>query len=96
MKSDKHVDIYGESSEAIGIKTHLRGPMDLAKTSILRFHVGDLYLPERRNRSTNSRAKEEVDAQMCPCGKAVNSRTHGAGESDLSKKERDVVNEETR
>ena len=40
------------------------------KTLKLRFRVGDLDLPERRQRYTSSRGEEE-DAQMCPYGKAV-------------------------
>ena len=53
------------------MKTYLPGPMDYVKTLKL---VRDLDLPERRKRCTTSR--EEEDAQMCPCGKAVEGRTH--------------------
>ena len=63
------------------MKTYAR-PTELAKTLKLRFRVGDLDLPERRKRYTTSWGEEEVDAQMCPCGKAAESRTHilrGAG-----------------
>ena len=41
------------------------GPMNFAKTLILRFRVGDLELPERGKMYTGSREDEEVDAQMC-------------------------------
>ena len=51
----------------------MHSPMDFAKTLKLRFRVGDLDLPVRRERYTSSRA-EEVDAQMCPYGKAIASR----------------------
>ena len=55
------------------MKACLHGPLDYAKTLKLRFRVGSLDLPERRNKYTinNSREEEEEDAQMCPCGKAV-------------------------
>ncbi|CAM9266356.1 unnamed protein product, partial [Laminaria digitata] len=34
-----------------------------------RFRVGDLDLPERRNRYTSSRAEEEKGAEGCACGR---------------------------
>ena len=58
-----------------GLKTYLHGPMDYAKPLKLRFRVGGLGLPERRKRGASSREEEEEDAQMCPCGKAVEIRT---------------------
>ena len=73
------------------MKTYVHGPMDYAKTLKLRFRVGDRGLPDRRKRYASSREEEEM-AQMCPCGKAVESRTHTAvGECDMYKKERDVL-----
>ena len=63
--------------------------MDYAKTLKLRFRVGDLDLPERRKRYTSSR--EEEIAQMCPCAKAEESRTHIVGECEIYKNERDVL-----
>ena len=69
----------------------MHGPMDYAKTLKLRFRVGDLDLPERRKRYTSSRGEEEEDAQMCPCGKAVESRTHIVRECEIYKKERNVL-----
>ena len=68
----------------------MHGPMDYAKTLKLRFRVGDLDLPERRKRYASSREEEEI-AQMCPCGKAVESRTHIVGECEIYKEEPDVL-----
>ena len=42
----------------------------------------------------SSRGEEEEDAQMCPCGKAVESRTHRVGGCERYKEERDVFLEE--
>ena len=75
------------------MKTRLHGPMDFAKSLKLRFRVGDLDLPERRKRYTSSRQEEEVDAQTCPCGKAIESTTHIVGEYEMYKEERDVSEE---
>ena len=51
------------------MKAFLHGPLDYAKKLKLRFRVGGLDLPERRNRSyTGSGEEEDVDAHMCPCG----------------------------
>ena len=72
---------------------YLYGPIDFAKTRKLRFGVGDL--PERRIRCTSSR-EEEVDAQMCPFGKAIEGRTHIVGECEVYKEERGVLEEEMR
>ena len=71
-------------------ETHLHGPMDCSKTMKLRFRVGDLDLPERRKRCASSREEEEI-SQMCPCGKAVESRTRIVGEFEIYKEERDVL-----
>ena len=48
VKEEEHLEIYAGLREEIGMKTHLHGPMDYAKTLKLRFRVGDLDLPERR------------------------------------------------
>ena len=53
-------------------------------------------LPERSKRYTSSREEEEIDTQMCPCGKAIESRTHIVGECEIYKEERDVLEEEMR
>ena len=47
-------------------------------------------------RHTGSREEEEEDAQMCPCGKANESRTHIVGEGEMYKEERAVLEEGTR
>ena len=57
----------------------MHGPVNYAKTLKLRFRVGDLDLPEGRKKDTSRRGGEEEDAQMCPCGKAIESRTHMVG-----------------
>ena len=82
MKEEEHLEIYGGLREETGMKTYLHGPMDYAKTPKLRFSVWDLDLQERRQRYTSSREEEEEDAQMYPCGKAVESRTHIVGECE--------------
>ena len=74
----------------------MHGPMDYAKTLTVRVRVEDLDLPERRKRYTSSREKEKEHARMCPCGKAVESRAHIAGECEIYKKERDVLEGEVR
>ena len=81
----------------------MHGPRGFGKTLKLRFRVGDLDLPGRRKNYTNCPEEEEeeeeeeegVDAQMCPCGKAIESRTH-IGECDTYKEEQNVLNEEIR
>ena len=67
-------------------------PMGFAETLRLRLRIGDLDLPKIRKRYTSSR-KEEVDAHLCPCGKAIESRTHIAGTCGMYKEERDVLEE---
>ena len=54
--------LYGGLREDIGIETYLLGPMDYAKKLKLRFLVGNLDPPERRNRYTGSRDEEDMDA----------------------------------
>ena len=56
------------------------------------FGVGDLDLPERRKRYTNS-PEEDVATHMCPCGTALESRTHIAGECETYKEDRDALEE---
>ena len=55
--------------------------------------MGDLDPPKRRKRYTSSREEEVVDAQMCPCGQAVESKTHIEGECKMYKEERDAPKE---
>ena len=95
MNLENHLEIYGGLSEGLGMETCLHGPMDFAKTLKLRFRVGYLDLPERRKRYTSSRGEEEVDAQICPCCKAIESRTHTV-EYEMYDEERDVLEEEMR
>ena len=70
MKEEEHWKICDGLREEIGIKTYLHDPVDYAKTLKLLFRMGDLDLPGRRKRYTSSR-REEEDAHMRPCGKAV-------------------------
>ena len=69
VKEEERLEIYGGSKDEIGMKTYLYGPVDYTRMLKLRFRVGGLNMPERRKRYTSSRGEE--DAQMCPCGKAV-------------------------
>ena len=50
----------------------------------------------RRQRYTSSREEEGEDAQMCPCGKAIERRTHIVGECEIRKEERGVLEGEMR
>ena len=68
--------------------------MDYANKVKLRFRVGDLDLPEIGKRYTSSR-EEDVTTHMCPCGTAIESRTHIVRECGMYKEERDAL-EETR
>ena len=76
------------------MNTYWHGSIDFAKTLKLRFRVGALDLPEIRKRYTSSR-EDWVDARMCPCGEAIESRTHIVGEREMYKEEWDVL-EKTR
>ena len=63
----------------------------------LRFRVGELDpLDPKKEVHTSSRVEEEGDAQTCSCSKAIESRTHLAGECEMHKEEQDVLEEETR
>ena len=66
-------------------------PNELHEMLKLRFRAGDLDLLEKRKRYTSSREEEEINAQMCPCGKAIESRSH-----EMYKEEWDVLEEERR
>ena len=70
------------------MKTCSYGPLDYAKTLKLQFRVGGLNRPERRG--TRSREGEQ-DAQMCPCGKAKESRSDIVEECETYKEECDVL-----
>ena len=71
VKEEGHLRDIRRLREEIGMKTYLHGPMDCAKTLKVRCRVGDLDVPQRRNRYTSGREEEEEDAQMCPCGNAA-------------------------
>ena len=93
VKEEEHLQIYGRSREEIGMKTCFHSQLDYAKTLKLRFRVGDLDQPERRKLYASSREEEEI-TQMCPCGKAVESRIHIVGECEIYKQERDALEKE--
>ena len=84
MKEEGHLEIYEGLRKEIGMKTYLHGLMDHVKTPKLRFCTRNLDLPESRERYTSSREEEE-DAQMCPCGRAVEIRADIVGECDIYK-----------
>ena len=80
MKEEEHFrDARGVEGRYWNENVFLHGRMDFAKKLKLRFRVGDLGLPERRKRYTSSRKEEDVDAQVCPCGTTIESRTHIVG-----------------
>ena len=74
------------------MKTCFHGRMDFAKTLKLRIRACYLDPRERGKRSASSR-EEEGDTQMCPCGKAIKSRTHTVGKCEMYKEERYVLEE---
>ncbi|CAM9883478.1 unnamed protein product, partial [Sphacelaria rigidula] len=91
VEEEEHLKIHGGLGEGTRIKTYLHGPaIDAAKNIKLRFRVGDLDLPERRNKYASSREEEE-DAQNCPCGKAIEIRSRIVAECELYKAKRDVI-----
>ena len=50
VKEEEHLKIYGGLREGIGIgNIYLHDPVDAANILRLRFWVGDLDLPERRD-----------------------------------------------
>ena len=93
VKAEKHGEIYGGLRENVGMKMYLHGPTDCAKTLKLQFRGGDVDLPERRKKYTNSREEEDVAINRCLCGTAVESRTHIVGECEICKEERDALEE---
>ena len=91
------MEIYGGVRDGIGMKTLLHGPMDFTKKpwNCDLAEVTWTYQKEGRG-NTSSREEEEVHAQMYPCGKPLESRTHILGECEMHEEERDVLEEETR
>ena len=67
--------------------------MHYAKILKLRFRV-ETWTCEKEEIGTtcaSSRGEEEEIAQMCPCGEAVESRTHVVGECETYCEERNVL-----
>ena len=62
-------------------------PHENAETAISCWGPGPT---RKRKRYVSSREEEEI-AQMCPCVKAVESRTHLVGECEICKEERDLL-----
>ena len=93
VKEEEHLEISRVLKEEIGMKPYLHGPMDYGQRLKLRFCVGDLDRSERKKSYTSSREEVEEDAQMCPRGKAVESRTHIVEKCEMYKEERDVLAE---
>ena len=67
-------------------------PNGLREKLDLRCCVGDLDLPEIRKKYTSRREEEDVATNMCPCGTAIESRTHIA-ECEIYQEERDALEE---
>ena len=80
----------------MGRKTYVHGPIDNAKTKKLQLRARGPGPAIKRKRCTNSRKEEEKDAQMCPCGRAKESRTHIVGYCETYKEVWDVLEEELR
>ena len=55
VKKNKHLEIYRELREDIGIKTHLHGQMDYTRTLKLRFPSG----PTRKKKKVHCSSREE-------------------------------------
>ena len=91
------MEVYGGVKRTEG-NTYSHCPTDIVKKKKFkrRFRVGCLDLPERRKRRIGSREKEEVNAQVCPCGKALKSRTHTVEENEINKAKQDVFEEDIR
>ena len=89
MKEEKHLEIHGGLREDIGMKTCLHGPMNYAKQLELRFRVGDLDLPERRDIPVVERRTWLPN--MCPCCTTIQSRTHIVRGCEIYKEEPDAL-----
>ena len=50
----------------------------------------------KKKRHTTKRVEEEKDKKNCPCGEAIESRTHMVAEYELYQEERDVLEGEMR
>ena len=80
-------DIRGIKRKYMGKNVFAR-PNGLSENAYTAF-LGKRIGPARKKRYTSSR--KEQDAQMCPCGKATESRTHVVGECEMYKGERGVL-----
>ena len=69
----------------------MHGLTDFEKALTLRIHVWDLDLPDRRKRYTSSREEDEMDAQIPPSGKAVETRNYRGGTCEQNKAEPGVL-----
>ena len=58
--------------------------------------MGALDLPDRTKRYPSSREEGEIDVQMCPCGKAMESRSNIVGECEMHVEEPNAFEEEMR
>ena len=57
---EEHIEIYGGLKEEIGMQTNLHGPLGYAKTLKLRFRVGHLDLPQRRDMPVDARRRKKM------------------------------------
>ena len=90
MKEEEHLPFWGrltgERNENVFAQTS--GLRESAETAI---SGRGLQTEEKGTRTRTSSWEEEEDAQMCSCGKAVESRTHIVeGECEMHKEEREV------
>ena len=86
MKEEEHLELDGVKRNGNeNVFARPNGLRENAETAIPCRGPG----PARKKRYANNR--EEELAQMCPCGKAVESRTHIVGECEINKEERDVL-----
>ena len=95
MKEEEHLPFWGrltgERNENVFAQTS--GLRESAETAI---SGRGLQTEEKGTRTRTSSWEEEEDAQMCSCGKAVESRTHIVGECEIYMEERDALEKEMR
>ena len=87
----ERLQIYGRLREEIGMEIYFVRPSGLRENAETAISCREPE-PARKKRYTSSREEEE-NAQMCPCGKATESRTHAVGECEVYMEERDVSEE---
>ena len=66
------------------------GPRENAET-VISCRGPEPARKKKELRHTGSREEQEEDAQLWPCGKAIESRTHIVGECEIYKEEWDVL-----